>query len=235
MQYSIYRLGHQPAHFPDLHTGARTWALCCKNIYEKTPYFQYIKLKFCMVIALGMPNNIYIFRLGSVSETRCAWCCPDLSPRQFPENISLGGNCANNRISLLYIHALCDTLHDISALYYWIIYKDISSFVECSVHNVVHVVASAGTGGRLGPMAIHASRPAGMHKIQSLLTYVTHVQSPRIFQETLYIFFSQQFWNCKQIAQNLMSLRGDCPWAKPAYMRHWKGPNSRLKKCLKNC
>ena len=58
------------------------------------------------------------------------------------------------------------------------------------MHNVLHVVGSAGSGGRLGPMAIHASRPAGMHKFQSLLTYVKHVQSPRFFQDTLYIFSS---------------------------------------------
>ena len=89
-----------------------------KNIYEKTLNFQNIKLKFCMIIALGVHNNIYNFHLGSVSETRCAWWCPDLSPRPFSENISLGGNCANNRISLLYIHKLYDTLHDTSALYY---------------------------------------------------------------------------------------------------------------------
>ena len=69
--------------------------------------------------------------------------------------------------------------------------KDISSFVECSVHNVLHVVASAGSGGRLGPMAIQASRPARMHKLQSLLTYVKHFQSPGVFQDTLYIFLSQ--------------------------------------------
>ena len=61
------------------------------------------------------------------------------------------------------------------------------------MHNVLHVVASADTDGRLGPVAIHASRPAGMHKIQSLLIYVTHVQSPRIFQDTLDIFVSQQY------------------------------------------
>ena len=176
-----------------LHTGARTWALCYKNMYEKTLNIQYIKLKFCMIIALGVHNNIYNFHLGSVSETRCAWWCPDLNPRPFSDNISLGENCANNRIGLLYKHKLYYTLHDTSALYYWRICKDISSFVECSMHNVLHVVRSAGTGGRLGPMTIHASRPAGMRKIQSLLTYVKHIQSPRIFQDTLYIFSSQQY------------------------------------------
>ena len=164
-----------------------------KHIYDKTLNFQYIKLKFCMIIAFGVHNNIYNFHLGSVSETRYAWWCPDLSPRPFSENISLGGNCAYNRISLLYIHKWYDTLHDTSALYYWRIYNYISSFVEWSVHNVLHVVASADTGGRLGPMAIHASRPAGMHKIQSLIIYVTHVQSSRIFRDTLYIFLSQQY------------------------------------------
>ena len=70
------------------------------------------------------------------------------------------------------------------------------------MHNVLHVVGSAGTGGRLGPMAIHASRPAGINKIQSLATYVKHVQLPRIFQDTLYIFTSQQYEKCKQMAQN---------------------------------
>ena len=54
--------------------------------------------------------------------------------------------------------------------------KYIFSFVEYSVYNILHVVASAGTGGRLGPMAIHASSPAGMHMFQSLLTYVKQVQ-----------------------------------------------------------
>ena len=63
-------------------------------------------------------------------------------------------------------------------------------FVECSVYNILHVVASAGTGGRLGPMAIHAFRPAEMHKFQSLLTYVKHVQSPGVFQDTLYIVYT---------------------------------------------
>ena len=70
------------------------------------------------------------------------------------------------------------------------------------MQNVLHVVGSAGTGGRLGPMAVHASRPAGMNKIQSLLTYVEQVQSPHIFQDTLYIFSSQQYEKCKQMAQN---------------------------------
>ena len=79
------------------------------------------------------------------------------------------------------------------------------------MHNVLHVVGSACNGGRLGPMAIHACRPAGMHKFQSLLAYVKHVQSPCIFQDTLYIFSSQQYHNCKEMAQNLMSLRGSCP------------------------
>ena len=161
-----------------LHTGARTWALCYKHIYEKTLNFQYIKLTFCMIIALGVHNNIYNFHLGSVSETRCAWWCPDLNPRPFSDNISLGGNCANNRIGLLYKHKLYDTLHDTSALYYWRICKYISSFVECSVHNVLHVVRSAGTGGRLPWLFTH---PALMRKIQSLHICNRHA-------DTLYIF-----------------------------------------------
>ena len=66
-------------------------SIMLKNIYEKTLNLQYIKLKFCMIIALGVHNDIYNFHLGSVSETRCAWWCPDLSPRPFSENISHGG------------------------------------------------------------------------------------------------------------------------------------------------
>ena len=91
--------------------------------------------------------------------------------------------------------------------------------------NILHVVASAGNDGRLGHMAIHASRPARMHKFHSLLTYVKHIQSPGFFQYTLYIFLSQWYLKFKQIAQNLMSLRGGCPGAKLAYMRHWHGQN----------
>ena len=157
---------------------------------------------------------------------------PWLEPQTIFWEYLAWGNCASNRISLLYIHKLNDTFHDTSALYHWRIYNDISSFVKFSVHNVLHVVASAGTGGRLGPMAINASHSAGMHKIQSLLTYVKHIQSPQIFQDTLYILSSQQYEKRKQMSQTVMSLWGSCPWPKSAYMRHWKGPKSRLRQAF---
>ena len=102
----------------------------------------------------------------------------------------------------------------------------IGSVCYIYINYMTHVVASAGTGGRLGPVAIHASRPAGMHKIQSLLTYVKHVQSPRFFQDTLYIFSSQQYYKCKQMSQNQMSLQGGCPGTKSALLSHWQGPKS---------
>ena len=64
--------GHQLAHLSDVHTGARTWTLCCTYIHEETLNFRDIKLKFCILIALGMPNNINNFQLDSISKNKIA-------------------------------------------------------------------------------------------------------------------------------------------------------------------
>ena len=44
---------------PVWHTGAQNWTLYYTCIYEISFSFRDIRLKFCILIAMGLPNNIY--------------------------------------------------------------------------------------------------------------------------------------------------------------------------------
>ena len=57
---------------PVWHTGAQNWTLYYKYIYQMSFIFQHIRLKFGIIIAMGLPNNIYQCQLGLMSENKMA-------------------------------------------------------------------------------------------------------------------------------------------------------------------